>query len=89
MVVERGGCRALGRPGSAVRASDSLVQQLDEFFGGYHKKRFFDAARELEKEGQSLPAAEAYACFLASEDSGALAGEARRFLDRWSRGEAK
>jgi len=66
-------------------ATARIVEQVDEFFSTYHQERFYNAARQFEREKQDIPAANAYACFLACRPSGSMAAEARSFLERISR----
>lgn len=70
-------------------ATKKLAAQVSDFLRGYHHKRFYQAARRLAAEKQAVPAANAYACFLACEKEGLLADNARRYLAELSRKQLK
>jgi|GEM_PF-3851764 len=69
------------KEGLEQEATAGIVAQLKEFFRSHHQKRFYNTARRLASEKQEIPAANAYACFLACETAGSMASEARDFLE--------
>ena len=72
-----------------AEATKKLAAQVCDFLRGYHHKRFYQAARRLAAEKQAVPAANAYACFLACEKEGLLADNAREYLAELSRKQLK